>query len=723
VTRKCFVASLVLLLVSPLSRAQDVLPGGSIIGVEFYGRPWNFVNDNEQFVLLRGSLIEWHTNKGDPPTDWDLCIHIQPSSGFEKYAHNTFGTVNPEDDGNPRGSIELEVKSLGNALGKNVDRFESFFGSLFRTKTDVEAYGPWVQDWGHPLLELDPKTELHPLTYLRQIRGDGTSLFVARDASERFDWSALRFANELFSNQVFHYVPGPQHFAFPLHNARYTYEVRRSTSSQLVPACLITEQSMMDISTNRRSSYWSGMVGFPYSPEYRIDLEFGEPSNVDRVQNGGGLRDLGQGHYHPFFLGKVTTTYDRSTLNTTATLSSKTCSQAGLNPAQYPPQAKVLVFAIDPTLARGSWGYSMWRLSKGSPESGTLDFETLEQYGPSANTGHFLRYYAPNLGFADRSWFLVTKASTEDHAHVVPKAGQGPGTVSYLYAETTFEIPISQLRLDLACSGTYTVEGATIAGSKWGWICASCDTVLDANVDLIPGATLVPSSFEWTVRRIRRSDGSDNPGFDPGTELTPANSPWSWQGIELTVDQADPYRLSFSIPQGKTEVAVTARAETDIGEHLSASRIVPVFGGCSPFGTADFAEAIARAEMVYAMLVEDGLIVPPRIPIEPEEIAKLVGALGKKGGGVPWPKSQRIAVLSEPERILPKLSGESRKALESFYRMAGGIQLTKAERNLVERLAAFGSKLEWSSQPPKGAFDALRKSLENLQTRQVIPAY
>jgi hypothetical protein len=210
--------------------------GGDIVGIdsEAVGRPWNLVSNSQSMVNLKGVLLEWHVNKGDPVWhDWDLCIFVKPAPGYERYSVNALNFTNPTNEGHAAGNIEMEVKALAEGLhDKPKDNFQSFFGDLFQLNEEIEAYGWWVQDWGHD--PDNPKTELHPLIYLKQRNGSQTSLFAASDGSGRF-----------------FVVPEDQEFTFSL--PRRTVKAKGTHSEWDESGVLITEQSSMDISTGTRS--------------------------------------------------------------------------------------------------------------------------------------------------------------------------------------------------------------------------------------------------------------------------------------------------------------------------------------------------------------------------------------------------------------------------------------------------------------------------------------
>jgi len=128
-------------------------------------------------------------------------------------------------------------------------------------------------------------------------------------------------------------------------------------------------------------------------------------------------------------------------------------------------------------------------------------------------------------------------------------------------------------------------------------------------------------------------------------------------------------------------------------------------------GGESIMDQIFRAIAAFQKMVDDGLIVTEF----PDLHTKVSGLEPNK---VPWPFPLPIARLPERERILPKLSGEPRQALEACYKMLAGVRLTEPECSRVARLAKFGTGLTWSTQPPKGAFEMLKKNLEKPQPRR-----
>ena len=149
------------LLLLPYFMNAQVLSGGDIVGGG--SQIWNFVDNNEKYPHLSGTLLDWHINKGFSLLhDWDLCIFIYPTSSNMKYSFNSKHKQNKKREGHRRGNIELEVAVLQGGLhDRPKDNFSSFFGQIFNRNQIVEVYGFWVQDWGHD--PLSPKTEIHPL--------------------------------------------------------------------------------------------------------------------------------------------------------------------------------------------------------------------------------------------------------------------------------------------------------------------------------------------------------------------------------------------------------------------------------------------------------------------------------------------------------------------------------------------------------------------------------
>jgi hypothetical protein len=694
-----------LFLLSNYLLIAQILPGGSVAGNDW--KIWNLVRDEEPTARLKGVLLEWYNNKGLPPLyDWDLCIHIKPSFGYSNFATNALGNTN-ENPGN--GLIELEIQSLGNSLGDNpVNMFEDFFSELFQVDREVEAYGLWVQDWGHD--PWNPKTELHPLFTLTQTNGSiylmETSIFAGRDISGRFNYDPIGTAGwDMRRTRSFTFpLPGPEVFKVS----------RASSTLKSWGATRIIEKSVMDISTNERSMFTRGINDLSPSPYFWISVWFGEPSSVDRGENGGGLRNLNQGHYHPFFLGKVSIErrcLDVSDFICTVKMTSKTCIQAGLDPSQFPPNEKVIEIAIDAgwetEFANASW----FTLSKFSP-AGESDYsETKYQVGEEANRVQFLRYYSPKLGLNNTEWMLTVKSSDDQQIFTrdPPKTGGGPRTETILFKALKIVIPHSTMNIVIPCPASPR-GGINMGGVKWIVHCAQCPTGdCYAGIDLANGALIIPDSLEWWVKPVVDSEGNEILLPIPAQAIRLSNTPWEWQGIRISVDPSNPLKLNCSVANGvKTQVKVIAYAKTDIGENLEASKLIPGnFENCFIFGKEDFLESIVRGELVFRWLQEHGINVGI-IPVEPRDIELFISKTGLPP--VPWPKDQRIAVMPEPYKILPKLTGQPRQALEAFYKMTAGFRLTKREITLIARLATFGSRIKWSQQPPKDAFNFLKKN-------------
>ena len=172
-----------------LACGAGTLPGGDTVGCDLYGfQTWNFKSDLRTEPDIRGILKRISFNTGPEVWhDWDLCLFVEPLPGYEEYATNVFGTVNPAIEGLAPGHIELEIATLTADINDNPQsNFRKFFRDIFNIGEPVRAGGLWVQDWGHS--GGDPKTELHPLHYLHQVNStlQREAVFVGRDVSGRF---------------------------------------------------------------------------------------------------------------------------------------------------------------------------------------------------------------------------------------------------------------------------------------------------------------------------------------------------------------------------------------------------------------------------------------------------------------------------------------------------------------------------------------------------------
>lgn len=691
--------------------ASAQLPGGNIVGAEVYGRPWNLVSNSEPWVTVRGTLRKTKFNTGPAAVhDWDTNIFVQPDSNSARFATNVYGSVNPPSEGLGAGGIEFEVKTLEWTLNDQPDgHFRNFFRDTFYIGGPIEARGLWVQDWGHE--PTNPKTELHPIAYLREQYVDGFGLFVPRDVSGRFSVTPS----------------SPQTFRLDFAAERNELSLAGGDQANATTfAAVVFERSMMDISTSTRSGLQRSLGTYPAQPYFQVSVTLGEPDLKETVEPGG--------HYHPFYLGQVRS-FRNKIFEDSIQATVKPCEQTGLPATNCPGGKKVAVLTIRAKLLPAmnpwnyeptSWGHSRWKLSRGDPAqgNGNVTFEDVARNGESASAIEFVRFYSPELGMTDNRWLLYTYALRDSRAFasLPPKAGQGPGDLAVLYKERIYSFSTS--RMEVVNETLARRETRTEAAWKQGAFafevkCSPSIQKFYATLHPMTDVHAVPNTFLWEVSPSANSTGTPPSGSQAGWhQVTQQSGPWQWNGLKAEVDSSDKRRLIVSFtPQSDTQLAgpllfVRASESTDIGETVVGETAFRKDQCRLVGGPGDLMESIVKGLMAIEYLRERGLL-PDVVP------GNFTDLLGPERS-IPWNHGQQ-AVMPEPYELLPTIKGQPRLALEAYYKVMSGRSISRIEKSALARFAIESSLIRWSPAPPPGAFKMLHNITERTLSVPKMP--
>ena len=171
----------------PLFFAYDVAAQQSGCGTTSF-QDWFLVSTTEPFKNVRGTLAARpHLNEGDnsfselyADSDWNFYVVPDDPSVLR----------NSRGYSNANGQIEFELCTYGWPTG---------VPDAFPAGSRIEAYGEWVEDYGHDAMQghtpvpVPPdsdkyggKTELHPLYWIKTLDKNPMKVFMGQDMSGRF---------------------------------------------------------------------------------------------------------------------------------------------------------------------------------------------------------------------------------------------------------------------------------------------------------------------------------------------------------------------------------------------------------------------------------------------------------------------------------------------------------------------------------------------------------
>jgi len=481
---------------------------------------WNWIDSNKPLVHITGTIsktINHNTGRVWHDGDWNIYVVPDDSSVLKNSRGQT----------NSNGEIEFEVNTRGEP---------SDLRQHFPVGSRIEGYGEWVEDTGHT--DDHPKTELHPLYWMRTLNQNPVTIFMGQDDTGRFV-DAQNLLWEGFESTIPAQYPLVRPGAIPPSNTQIFHEsskiARGTTKAYVSPSAYV---------------FWV----------YLDSWLFSDCESVGRIFSGDS----------PYYFGTI----ERSTaslLKETLTYSVGTEVGTGQKIAFLKVEAEL------ESPPQGSLAYSKWEYeSSAGPIIGTIE-ETKTQ---PPHKVVFSMPYAPTLSYNQNMWRLDVSASTNPYDEGLP---QNPSEFAQ-NVERTF---VTEGR-------TYVLDKSKISfkrTEKGGGVCPDAVYLTIDQSKLLPQITL--RSIKWSAKIIQDANGytvnnpievlitHQNPlndlGFFAQTYNATYNDPDKDKRFDVRWKQ-----LSRGQPN-LSQIAVTANGVTELGEQVEATELLSALCGLAPF--------------------------------------------------------------------------------------------------------------------------------------------
>lgn len=714
---------------------------GKIIKIEFNADKDISVNvnvtDDETLISTDDDIVVSAKVK-----DGDTQIFIKPYPNYTWMGRNRNNETNSAIDSEnvPSGTIESEIKTIT----EHIDTF-------FPAGTHVHMKGWWVEDKAHSaanysvpadlpasvddfvpdfMSDVVPdvgnitgggKTEIHPiismvgeywpkLQQLPHSIGNGKlfSVFIGQDWSERFNVS-----NKEVREVIYISVDPIASIVRP----------DLGETGNIVHAGILREKSMLDVlaTTNpySRSSRYAYLRHFPSRVQLITKLD--SPNIHNNVL--------------PFYLGR----FERMSIP----LFKDEVKYSVQSVSEELPNTKKVVLDIGAEIIDSSpeinFVRSFWKYEKQIPIN-TEDNFKIENDNGDTHRIDFQRIYSPAIGFSKTSWNLSVAASdkADDSLPNTYSENNGMSDTHYLFKQRFYEITPSELkiRVDSSLDKEKVIEKPEGELSAIGSLTCSYLTSIYAEDRLLPDIRYQAGTFKWYARDV--IDGNGNYIFGGSidaelgsismeyrvpyiedqdlpiyglprirwTEIT-ATTPFSNEWLTMQRDSVDDHKINIELDSiayliKKPLAELKVEGTTELGEKLEDRYLISP--GCVPGNSIkEFFDNYGKAYAAAQDMKDRGML---------DRILDIFRGRDRY---------TEFRYFGEPYKTIPRLTGDTKLAMEAFYKLIGGKPVSVKELVKLKKFSDKGKKIKWKNPPPKAYFDSLRvgSNLRQLRRSQI----
>lgn len=561
---------------------------------------WYWVSSTEPFKTIRGTLVDRPHEYGEDSlwADYDWNFYVVPDDRSVLINSNKYANWN--------GQIEFEVCTFGWPMG---------VPDAFPPGSRIEAYGEWVEDYGHDPLQHDTpvpvppdsdkyggKTELHPLYWIKTLDQNPIKVFVAQDMSGRFVdaqnllWQSVDYPTGL---PMYPYVrPGivpPSGTLVYFETASIARGVARNYASpegytvfvQLEPGYFSDCEDRARVYVPERSPHYLGSILKSSAPLLKETLQYSVSQLVDDPNH-----------------------QKMASLRVEVELLDPPGSLVGMPDS---PQVPIL--------------WSHWEYES---SAGTTIGTVREDKTAAPHRLVFTMPYSPALGYKQSSWRMSVVGGTADNGPAEPLDYTSNLSRALVTEGRTYAILPSHISLS-------TTE-------KWSGGCPRTVYLTIDKSKLLPDVGLW--SLEWRVKVLRDVNGQTVQ--NPSEVLISPGSLLETQGFSIQTyphpneERLDVIWKKLASPN-LAKVQVIARGVTELGEEVSATSQLDAICSLGSYTRAQIMEYSYRFMVFHKIRGE--LYDPRTLRTLTAEDRQWLVALGKFRRGEPLTQQEMKLLL------------------------------------------------------------------------------